>query len=129
MSEKIEPALSAALWAHLAKHKDNQSFATIVLEGGYNDELGAVGERDAEPWEITQSMDSDDGKRDAAAIATLNAHLPDGDPRKITRGMVDWLRCLARQMRFDGPKWANDAANMDRLIDALESYLPPEGAA
>jgi hypothetical protein len=125
MSEQIEPALSAALWAHLAKHKDNQSFATIVLEGGYNDELGAVGERDAEPWGITQAMDSDDGKRDAAAIAALNAHLSDDDPRKITREKIDDFRDILRSYAEHESSGNESAAYA--FLAALESYLPPEG--
>ena len=59
-----------------------------------------------------------------AAIAYLNAALPDDDPRKITWAMVDELRGVAGDYEYRGL----DPCPFDTLnayADALASYLPP----
>jgi hypothetical protein len=58
-------------------------------------------------------------------IAHLNAALLDSDPRKITRGQIERLRravAIAVSESRD-----SDASFGLMLLDALESYLPPEG--
>lgn len=83
--------------------------------------------------------------RPHAAIAILNAALPDSDPRKITRETVKMLRALAVWQRSLTPAVTHiaiasgertkgemraftgtAAADINQIADALESYLPPE---
>jgi hypothetical protein len=52
----------------------------------------------------------------AEAIALANAALPDTDPRKITREMVDRLKSLIQPGEDDE----------QAFLDALKSYLPPK---
>lgn len=57
----------------------------------------------------------------AAALAMVNASLPDGDPRKITPAMVDSIRDAARSMeRAQSPA----AAALRAHADALASLIP-----
>lgn len=64
----------------------------------------------------------------AKIIALANAALPDGDPRKITRAMIERLR-LAASTVFEYDSTSPDvqalAAFVGRHADALEAYLPP----
>ena len=62
--------------------------------------------------------------RPAAAlyIALANHALPDGDPRKITRGMVNALREIAADHPWDEAL----SSIATGIADALDSYLPPE---
>lgn len=88
MSEKIEPALTAELWEAVRLSRDG-ALAMVVHSGG---------------------------KYPASAIAILNDLLPDSDPRKITRRMVEIIRMHAEN---------EDHAEAASIADALESYLPP----
>jgi hypothetical protein len=61
----------------------------------------------------------------AMAIAIINAELPDTDPRKITREWIQHLRTASdrvEDLEGDGTVWRA----LDRIADALQSYLPPE---
>lgn len=103
MSEKIEPALSAEEWA-TALEPDS---------------------RDALAYEVTYLWGR---SRPAGAIAIANTALPDSDPRKITREMVDEVRRVASAINpsaadADGEESVRSLA---RIADALESYLPQE---
>lgn len=65
-----------------------------------------------------------------ALIAHANAALPDYDPRKVTREMVALLREIVDDERRGavlGEYGINlrDVDRLERLADALESYLPP----
>jgi hypothetical protein len=60
----------------------------------------------------------------ARLIALANAALPDTDPRKITRAMVERLYGLANVLR-DVHRMNIDAEQCESLADALASYLPP----
>lgn len=55
----------------------------------------------------------------AKMIAAMNDHLPDSDPRKITREQVFALRYASEYGD------SADFPELKRLADALESYLPP----
>lgn len=63
-------------------------------------------------------------------IAFANAALPDSDPRKITRETVATLRNHAYYSKHGDAhgRLAMTADALAALADALESYLPPEGA-
>ena len=72
-----------------------------------------------------------------AIIALANAALPDDDPRKLTRAKVRMLRVAADVLDALAKDTDVRAAGVERLMaaaylrnhaDALESYLPPEGA-
>lgn len=58
----------------------------------------------------------------AKVIATNNAALPDGDPRKITWAMVDALQDFAETIPA---LLSGTQAPFRALADALASYLPP----
>jgi hypothetical protein len=100
MTDHIEPALSEAEWKGVRSGAD-----------------------DVTRYYFTKG-------RLAAVIAACNDELPDSDPRKITREMIEALRSAAS---FVPDFYAADA-NGDNIValchslaDALESYLPPEG--
>lgn len=58
-----------------------------------------------------------------ALMALANDALPDGDPRKLTRRDVDWLRTLASETEmFEAIPMREWAARMARVLNAL---LPP----
>jgi hypothetical protein len=121
LSEKPSLALPANLWSLLEAHRDDWRLPLSVLEGRYDEDLGAT---------------DDDAKRNAAAIAILNAALRDSDPRKITRETIARMREGAAELRSAelnprNPQSvidANHAAGvaLDAFADALESYLPQE---
>jgi hypothetical protein len=122
--QKIEPALSADLWAmpfdafgrryislgeSLVRLGKDGSFAVNYDGAVYDSEL--------------QSLTVEDRR---GLIALSNAALPDDHPAKITREWVTQLR-----------EWAYNATESDyssqlnphvarTMADALESYLPPE---
>jgi hypothetical protein len=100
----IEPALSAEAWADVeAGNGIPYAYGSSIL-----DELLMLEGRDI-----------------PAAIAYLNHELPDSDPRKITRQMVDRIRGAADALSIQYS--AMDVA-LTTIADALESYLPPDGA-
>lgn len=66
----------------------------------------------------------DNPKHLAKIIALANSQLPDDDPRKVTRGTVAELRGHAHR----APDGSWDRHELSQIADALESYLPPEGA-
>ena len=101
---KIEQALSAEQWA-----KEDVGLVWIDRDGPAAC-LGIAGDWDSIPAEALP-----------AAIALANAALPDNDPRKITRRLVDAIRIATEQ--------ANTPSHYEALhaiADALASYLPPE---
>jgi hypothetical protein len=55
----------------------------------------------------------------ATVIALANAALPNDDPHKITRAMIDEIRHASDEVPYAG-------IELDRIADALASYLPPE---
>lgn len=95
MADPIPLALDAAEWAHALDEEVREGLA----------------------YEVTYLWGR---SRPAAAIALANAALPDDDPRKITREDVDNLRGI-----LSGDAWAVAKADIKRLADTLESYLPP----
>jgi hypothetical protein len=63
-------------------------------------------------------------------LALENALLPEGDPRKLTRDMVDALRSWIANpvdppVKTDGTIPDVDSAR--RLADVIETLLPPRG--
>jgi hypothetical protein len=55
------------------------------------------------------------------AVALANAALPDGDPRKITRAMVNMIRAAAKRIDSEG-----FADQLSYYADVLAALLPPE---
>lgn len=150
MSEKIEPALAAEVWAKIRQYKNHGLFAVIALEGGNDTEIGAIASRATRCGDWDAAEREDNRKREAAAIAALNDALPDDDPRKITR---DKIRLLRETVGEFAVQWQIDLEHLEAevaraatkggrvrakevervvglvaLADALESYLPPEGS-
>jgi hypothetical protein len=105
MTERIEPALTAEEWASIQAGNG----IPYMTRCSVVDDLRGL----------------DDGDTHAA-IAYANHLLPDSDPRKITREMVDDLRMAASGLRHEYGSVDEDAASVDRVSDVLESYLPPE---
>lgn len=119
---KIEPALSAEEWKRAVESANPDVRASWPMQaafGLYSDRYG-------------HAADIDDPH---AVIALLNAALPDGDPRKITRARIASLRQAARFVEngrlsthwseSDNP-WVQIGDDLRTLADALASYLPPE---
>ena len=106
MSDKIEPALSAAQWADLLgpARRDHDEMAKNELEHVQmcNICLAQYGLR--------------------ATIAICNAGLRDDDPRKITHGMLDQL---AGALSIAEDHTRDESDNL-AFVEALRSYLPPE---
>lgn len=112
--EPIPPALTADEWGILPRihwlHIENND-VQLDLDHG----------------ELILTTPSDDtavfGERIPALIALANATLPDSDPRKITREKIaelrDAIEVVANATR-------DEASNL-AFLDALSSYLPPEG--
>lgn len=120
MSEKIEPVLSAGFnWV---------DEATLEISG--------VGYLNLRPEFIARHTSgrgdvSDTPKVTLALLPQFNAALPDSDPRKITRKMVTLLRDIVeseRGMASLGERGIAllDLDELERIADALESYLPLE---
>lgn len=105
MTDRIEPALTATQWASVYAVKRAGILQDTLLTLDTAD-LGLAG-----------------------LIAAANAALPDSDPRKITRAMVEEIReAAASHAAYDSlPQFAALAARVQRIADALSSYLPPEG--
>jgi hypothetical protein len=121
----IKPALSVESWASLRAYQNHAQLAVLALEGGHDHgvpPLALDGSNEAERNSIAY----------AAAIAALNAGLPDSDPRKITREKITAIRTSADAFYVDNDGLRD--ADRDDVIaslavqaaDALESYLPPE---
>lgn len=118
MSHEIEPALTAGEWAQVKA-------SPLPLHLTYDDAIGTdVAER-------------------IYCIALNNYALPDDHLAKITRGWVAALRELSAaihaahgakmigSVRIVGPAGTSHISTGDdfgAMADALESYLPPEGA-
>lgn len=97
MGDKIEQALTKDEWEHALDPDVRESLA----------------------YEVTYLW----GKtRPGAAIALANAALPDSDPRKITREIVEAIR--KAYLEFGQTNETTD--RILEIADALESYLPPE---
>ena len=120
MTDRIEPALSAEEW---------EAYQDTRLRAG---DLYVEGNSRArwEDYELPPTT--------AGAIAILNHELPNSDPGKITRAMVQDLRESARlahdALKVYGPEetWGNTPRTLAAMADrgmshaaALESYLPP----
>ena len=103
MSEKIEPAMTQAQWEHM---KREHSAGIALLPGAGN------------------------AQQCASMIAAYNDALPDSDPRKITRDDIEALRRICRSAVYQFQKSTGavlpDGKVVERIADALESYLPPE---
>lgn len=99
MTDKIEPVLSAEEWADLRNP---------ILRAPLLAQLGGG----TDPRAIAQT------------ITILNDALPDSDPRKITREMIEGLRNSVDVLGFCGYPWR--AEQVQSVADALASYLPPE---
>jgi hypothetical protein len=118
VTDRIAPALTAEEWA--------RQYIVVGDRGTWVSGDGAewLGYDDTERvvWK----------DRIPAVIALANAALPDSDPRKITRAMVDAMREVARaaEAQHDQSHEFADyeaAQRWTRWADALSSYLPPEG--
>jgi hypothetical protein len=110
MTEHIEPALPPEDWA---MHAESAADENVALQEYLS-------------WHTVRPVQS---------IALANAALPDTDPRKITREMVEAMRYAAYMLMevsreaADDEEFAKLHTNADRLFagaDALASYLPPE---
>jgi hypothetical protein len=125
MSGKIEPALTAGQWGPMPPRVANYTLSNGAIVHLGPREIGIQdnwGEAAAAPL--------------AAVIALANHALPDSDPRKITRTQINALRFAAVALREKGEKMLaagispgiedEQAFTVDKLADALESYLPPE---
>lgn len=119
-ADRIEPAPSPEIWARLNKSQNHGQFAGITVQGGNDYEIGATAEREGRLRNLDDAEAHDNAKRYVAAIAALNAALSDSDPRKITRETVDRVRGAGENLL--GLK---DGERLERIADALESYLPP----
>lgn len=125
VTTKIEPALTAEEW-------------TLALDEDVREGLA---------YEVTYLWGQ---SRPAGAIALANAALPDSDPRKITRAKIRLLRIalagwdgvgtdpdendawinatddrIAPPVEYFGDAPGGDG--LDAFLNALASYLPPEG--
>lgn len=111
----IEPALTAEEWAEVG--------SSPWIGCSYDEGIMAWPER-PHVRSADSGLDIDDDMH--ALIALANAALPDFDPRKITREKIEVARhIMARAERRTMVGVALFAAT-DDLLDALESYLPPE---
>lgn len=107
MSDAIPPALTPDEWARVEPSDIYGHDDGGVYVGAY------------------RGGDIEVGVRDHALIALANAALPDTDPRKITREWVREIRGAARDYALpDGFLHSGEVLN--RIADALASYLPPE---
>jgi hypothetical protein len=134
VSAKIEPALSAADWRAHRGASPQKHFGDLVLEvtaGEVWIEQLRGGNRatKAERLQYVQL------RADTlfAVIAMANAALPPDDPRKITRQTIADLSeqalAFAHFVSLDSTyRGERDEVmfRVNQLIEALESYLPPE---
>jgi hypothetical protein len=106
MTDRIEPALTPDAWRYWLRDRDDPARAVATA-------------CDAVSFDLRQKPER--------LIALANAALPDDDPRKIRRHRIALLRYIVGR--------APDADDVDKVesvlakdfLDALESYLPPEG--
>lgn len=101
MSDAIAPALTPEAWASIAAGNG------IPYGYGSSSILGDLSMLDREDI--------------SAAIAYLNAALPDTDPRKITWAMVDALCDALSSSECD----ADEGRAASGVVEVLASYLPP----
>jgi hypothetical protein len=104
---EIEPVLSPEEWAYQLRTDEPLSLrieraASEIIPLDASQHFGAV-----------------------QLIALANASLADGDPRKITYAMVDEIYEEAREYDYRGLT-PDPGEILDRIADALASYLPPE---
>jgi hypothetical protein len=130
MSEKIEPVLSAEEWRprlHFGAHADETAEVFAGVERG--DTIVQVNEtwgpNAIEVWNVSDWSESRSIHSTApelhVIIALANAALPDSDPRKITREILERIREVVKQSDI-----AYESDDVDTFVNALESYLPPE---
>jgi excinuclease UvrABC ATPase subunit len=127
MTDRIEPVLTAEQWKRALACTSCDGSGTYLYE---NDPPGTCPScngtgRDAEA--AFEAWCEDASFTEAPqTIALANAALPDTDPRKITRAKVETLR----HMIGADESWTGCSpqsfALAESLLDALESYLPPE---
>lgn len=97
MDDRLAPALTPEGWADAAK------YGVDILRA----ECGPIGYVKA-----------------AEVLALANHALPDSDPRKITRGVVEMMLRAA----WDVPDGYSVNVSLANFADALQSYLPPDTA-
>jgi hypothetical protein len=117
----IEPALTAEEWA-TGPRRARVEIAMSQSDGG----IVQIREPEQFGRERPRQQASVEGDDLPALIALANAALPDTDPRKITRAMVEDIRHAAAEVATFHPQLDRLAAALDRHADALESYLPPD---
>lgn len=127
MTDKIEPALTAAEWAgfsHVYPQK-HLGHTTLDLTGGHLliEQLRGGNRVNRAATYITAELQP--GTL-SSVIALANAGLPGTDPRKITRELVNALRAVSG--RLGRSSTAAEVQMVERFADALASYLPPETA-
>lgn len=113
MTDTIEPALTAEEWRHWEREGIKEAVARAC-----------------------DSINYSLGQRPEKMGALCNVALPDSDPRKITRLHVNALYFAAEALREKGgtllargisPGIQNEQAKaVERLAEALASYLPPK---
>lgn len=103
-SPRLDPALSADDWKHVAKY----GIDYLRAEAG------------PQMW-----WNGDDGPK--AILALANAALPDDSPYKFTRADVALLLELAECVEMEaGDDWRADGPPLRRLAAKLAALLPPE---
>jgi hypothetical protein len=118
MSDPIQPALSAEEWAKNLNDRGGLEIQAFPEESSIS----------IQDWGAMSGVTV--GSEDLPAlIALANAALPDSDPRKITREMVDGLRREADRAEY-ADRVGDNAGMTDldarRIADVLASYLPLE---
>ena len=103
-NDRLAPAVSDAQWAELFSAK-----------------LGA-GTDEAFRSSLRISAERCAARDPLCAIALSNAALPNNDPYKITRSMVDAVAKAASGARLS----EKQQATLQQLADALRAYLPPQ---
>lgn len=122
----IEPVLTPDEW-------ERRAFG----EGPPFGDQARLGDPDRHRLFVADDLNSFDGEEIHKLIALANAALPDYDSRKITRTLVNALRFGAKALRAQGDRLIEvgisngiqlcQAESIEKVADALESYLPPEG--
>jgi hypothetical protein len=110
------PALMPSEWATKKSLLTEESFVALMPEGlaVRSDETGESAVATVPP------------RLYHAALALLNAGLPDNDPLKITRRTVDALdRMIAIFATGDHGLSREDLSHVVALSDALNTLLPP----
>lgn len=127
MTDKLDPALSAEEWAEARAGEDGDAAFTIADRVRFAVEEASL-------------------RNAVQLIAFANDDLPVSERRKITRAMINALRvivnawdgvgqdavALARwiESEDDAPEppseYFGDRIDGHAILDALESYLPPE---